>query len=96
MDFNELRHLNLSELQSRLKAAHDFGDNFQLRWEIDRNIFCPHCGVRQPNDDFQYPVNYHSPDEAHEEECCDCEKVFFVQEHVERTYKSAKTAEELI
>jgi DNA-directed RNA polymerase subunit RPC12/RpoP len=49
-------------------------------------VKCPHCGAIQPNDDFQYPVSYWGEEGPVEIECVECEKKFWVEESVERTY----------
>jgi len=61
----------------------------------EREIACPHCGTTQSNDDYQYPVTYWGDDSYHEMECEECNRKFWVKEDVRRTYRVAKTYEEL-
>lgn len=63
---------------------------------VDENIFCPHCGEIQSNDDGQYPVTYwgHSSEEDTDKECDSCGEKFFIKESVTRTYETRKTEEE--
>lgn len=69
----------------------------EKRYKEEREIKCPHCGTVQENDDMQYPVTYWGEPEISEFECQngDCEKIFFVEESVSRTYKTGKTKEDL-
>lgn len=54
------------------------------------SIWCPRCGEKQENDDYQYPVSYHGMENGPQEiECQYCEKPFWVIERVSRTYESA-------
>ena len=62
---------------------------FEQRKEAEE-IKCPHCHTIQPNDDWQYPVTYWGDDENVEMECVECEKKFWVDEYVERTYTVGK------
>ena len=64
--------------------------------EEKRQIKCPYCLELQANDDNQYPVTYWGDDGHHKMECDKCESTFWVKEDVERTYRVAKTEEELI
>lgn len=54
-------------------------------------IKCPHCGTIQPNDDYQYPVSYWGEDGPIEWTCTECEKKFWVEEYVSRSYTVGKT-----
>lgn len=71
------------------------------RWEKqykeDREVRCPHCDHLHDNDGdgSMYPVTYWAEDGPEERDCEDCGKQFFVEEHVTRTWKTAKTKEEL-
>lgn len=60
--------------------------------EAEQQIKCHHCGKIQSNDDYQYPVTYWGGGDAIEWECDDelCEKKFFVDEMVDRTYLIGK------
>jgi DNA-directed RNA polymerase subunit RPC12/RpoP len=53
-------------------------------------IKCPYCEAIQPNEDCQYPTTYWGDDGAVELECVECEKKFWVEELVERTYNVGK------
>jgi uncharacterized protein with PIN domain len=55
----------------------------------DRQIRCPLCGELQSSDDGAYPVTYwgEGPEEV---ECQQCEKKFWVEEIVDRTYDIRK------
>jgi len=60
-------------------------------------VWCPHCHVRYPLDFCDGDgdlCTYHGEDGAIEKECSKCGEVFFVVEHVQRTYTSGKTAAE--
>jgi len=70
-------------------------DSWMAEYKRDREIHCPHCDALQANDDQQYPVTYWAEDGPQEMACDDCEKTFFAEEHVSRTYTAAKTVEEL-
>lgn len=73
------------------------------RWLEERResmlIRCPHCGWVF-DDDESFCVSYHgSRDKGgpYEIECCGaCEKTFFVNEEVARTYESYKTRDEAL
>jgi hypothetical protein len=49
----------------------------------------------EADDDGFYPVTYWAEDGPEERDCESCEKTFFVEEHVARTWKTAKTKEGL-
>jgi len=68
---------------------------FEKRYEEEREIKCPYCGCVQENDDCQFPVTYHGEPSITEFECQECEKTFFVKEHVSRTYDVGATEDEL-
>jgi len=61
------------------------------QFDHDRKIFCPHCGTEykfEPCDGGEDLVTYWGESNAVEIECLneDCEKTFFVTEHVNRTF----------
>ena len=60
----------------------------------EEEIRCPFCDHLQSNDDQKYPVTYWAETGPQEMECDFCSKLFFVEEHVRRTYTIGKTAEE--
>jgi len=60
------------------------------RRKEEQQIKCPYCETIQPNDDYQYPVTYHGDDGPIEWECAECEKKFYVEEYVERSYSVGK------
>lgn len=68
-------------------------ENAMERYEKEREIRCPYCDKLQSNDDWQYPVTYHGEDGPVEWTCDnpDCEKKFYVEEIVERTYSVGKS-----
>lgn len=90
----DLLKLDSEELKSKLLWSSSLLDRMTIQSFITENIFCPHCETRLPNDDYQYPINYHTGDEAVEMECPACNETFFVREHVERTYTVGITEEE--
>ena len=59
--------------------------------EERESIRCPWCGVRQDNDDQQYPVSYWGSEEGPEKMSCEsCEKDFLVKEIVSREYEVSR------
>ena len=86
---NDLWKFSKPELEQMRETA-DYTDKILIDWELEQNVFCPHCGKRQKNDDGQYPCNYHSPDEPEKRDCDGCEETFFVIEIVKRTYVTIK------
>ena len=62
-------------------------EEFMAQWKKDHEIRCPRCGELQPNDEGQWPVTYWAEDGATEMECCQCDERFWVEEHVDRTWK---------
>ena len=64
----------------------------------ERCIICPHCGhEHDPSFDPEMLsglVTYHGDEPPQEFQCQSCEKTFFVQEHVRRTFEEKKTLEE--
>lgn len=65
------------------------------RMRKEEEIACPYCGHIQADDDGQYPVTYWGDDSYHEIECEECSQKFWVKEDVRRTYRVAKTYDEL-
>lgn len=68
------------------------------KWRKDRLIICPYCGyehnISQHWESMGKVVTYHGEDIPQEFTCQSCDKDFFVQEHVERTFESKKEMEE--
>jgi len=66
------------------------------RWN-EEQVWCPHCGALYPieagdgDDDL---ISYHGEESPIEKTCEACGKLFFVKEHVTRTYTSGLTADE--
>lgn len=60
-------------------------------------IECPHCETNLGLESFDLRglVTYWGEDGAVELECDNCEKTFFVEEHVRRYWGVAKTKEEI-
>ena len=61
------------------------------------SITCPFCGYVVTDgdfEDFSEHVTCNGEDMAKEHECEECEKTFFVDECVIRTWQVGKTAEE--
>lgn len=60
------------------------------------DIECPHCNEKQniEMESLDGLVTYHAEDGAVEWECYDCEKKFFIQEHVSRWWEVAKKEED--
>jgi len=69
----------------------DFIESLLKRRKEEGEIRCPYCGAIQPNDDYQYPITYWGDDGVVEWKCVECEKQFFVEERVERTYIVGRT-----
>lgn len=78
---------------SYLPTVSTMVDRMMENHDREREIRCPYCNKLQDNDDWQYPVTYHGEDGPQEWTCddTDCEKTFFVEEHVERTYFVGKS-----
>ena len=73
-------------------------EEFSARYDKEHSVFCPHCGKEQQNDDGFFPVTYHGSSDSGEYEkldCQSCEKTFFVDEKVDRTYKTFVSIEAL-
>lgn len=64
------------------------------RMKAEEEIRCPYCNHLQPTDDSNYPVTYWAEDGVTEMDCEDCNKTFYVEERVRRTYGVGKTREE--
>jgi hypothetical protein len=65
-------------------------------WSEGR-VWCPHCHAHYEVDACDGDgalVTYYGEDGPVECECRECEKTFFVQERVRRTYASGRTVEE--
>ena len=61
----------------------------------DRLIICPHCGYEHHDPEMlQGLITYHGEEEPQEVYCYQCDKTFFVNEHVSRTFEEKKTIEE--
>lgn len=79
----------MDELDDKLKI-------WEKKCKEEREIRCPFCGNLQENDDGQYPVTYWGEPGITEMDCQGCEKNFFVQENVRRTYEVSKKESDLI
>jgi DNA-directed RNA polymerase subunit RPC12/RpoP len=73
----------------------DIVDRILKRREEEQQIKCPYCETIQPNDDYQYPVTYWGDEGAIDYECSECEKKFWVEEYVERSYTVGKYLDKL-
>jgi DNA-directed RNA polymerase subunit RPC12/RpoP len=63
----------------------------------EEQVWCPHCGERyqvEAGDGDDDLVTYHGEEGPIEKTCEACGKLFFVKEHVYRTYTSGMTTEE--
>lgn len=66
-----------------------------VQWLADK-IWCPYCHTEYPLEEASEElVTYWGGDDIVEVECGECEKSFFVEELVRRTYTSGKTVEEV-
>ena len=61
-------------------------------YEIEE-IPCPHCNVIDPDYWETYPITYWGEDGAKEVICSSCDKFFFVDENVRRSYMVTKERE---
>ena len=77
------------------REAQEKMDLWEKQYKKEREVTCPHCEHVCDNDDGFYPVSYWAEDGPEERDCPSCEKTFFVEEHVARTWSTAKTAKEL-
>lgn len=68
--------------------------DWEAKYRREREIHCPFCDYCQSKDDGNYPVTYWAEDGPEEMECESCQKTFFVEERVVRTYATGKTREE--
>lgn len=57
-------------------------------------IHCPHCDERLEDDEHQF-ISYYGEDSQTEVDCYGCGKTFWLEEHVSRTYTTAKTRDGL-
>lgn len=61
----------------------------------ETQIFCPYCDKEYVPDYCDGDgdlVSYWAEDGPVEKYCCNCEKTFYVQESIRRTYTTSKTA----
>lgn len=56
----------------------------------DEEIDCPYCGYIHEGEDTYDHITYHGEDPAKEMDCSNCDKPFWVQETVRRTYECTK------
>ncbi len=64
------------------------------RYERNRKVFCPHCGEEHEDEYYECVSLYGTEKELWEVTCINCEKIYYVEEVVDRTYKSMKSQEE--
>lgn len=67
------------------------------KWEKDHALICPHCNKTIYPSDIEFMerlITYHGEDGPIYKECPYCEKGFWVNEKVNRTWDEFKTAEE--
>ena len=64
-------------------------ETFKKSWDEEHSIKCPYCGEDYTNDsEFKEDlVTYHAEEPPQEKECGNCEKKFYVQEVVDRTWE---------
>lgn len=67
---------------------------WEEKYEKDRKIFCPFCGEEHEDEYYECISLYGTKKELWEVECVNCEKIYYVEEIVDRTYKSMKSEEE--
>ena len=65
---------------------------WEERYQRKHKIICPYCEEEYEDDEYQCISYYGTEDELWEIECpnLDCEKIFYVKEIVDRTYKAVK------
>ena len=69
---------------------------WEEKYDRVRKIFCPYCGKEYKDEEYECISYYGSGDnDLAEVECSYCEKLFYVEEIVDRTYKSIKNEKEL-
>lgn len=71
-------------------------DELLKEWRKKRHIICPYCGNRhEPSGDMlekmENLITYWGEEEPQVFECDECRCVFFVKEHLERTFEEKKT-----
>ena len=68
-------------------------EDFKKSWDEEHSIKCPYCGEDYTNDsEFKEDlVTYHAEEPPQEKECGNCEKKFYVQEVVDRTWEVGKS-----
>jgi hypothetical protein len=69
-------------------------DDRLTQWQRESEVRCPHCDHLAPQDEGQFRSMW-AEDGPEETTCEHCEKTFWVQEYVRRTYATAKTKEGL-
>ncbi len=72
-------------------------ETMKKQYEEEHSLKCPYCGEDYTHDsEFKEDlITYHGEDGIIKKECQQCEKEFYVEESVDRTWNVAKTKEEI-
>lgn len=54
----------------------------------DREIICPYCKTEQSQDEKYGHISYHGEDSKRKIQCEECDKEFWVEEFVSRTFET--------
>lgn len=60
------------------------------RYEKEHKIFCPYCEEEYKDEEYDCISYYGSENGLTEIDCPHCERTFYVEEIVDRTYKTVK------
>jgi len=79
-----------------IKREADF-KKFEESFRKEHSLKCPFCGEDYTTDsEFKEDlITYHAEDGIIKKECQQCEKEFYVEEIIDRTWNVAKTKEEI-
>lgn len=61
-------------------------DEWEKKYKEEHQIKCPHCGYVLEGEDTYPFISLYGEDSEGEAECSSCDRVFFVREHVDRTW----------
>jgi DNA-directed RNA polymerase subunit RPC12/RpoP len=62
-------------------------DKFMQRYKEARQIKCPHCAdVIEDGEDMCSFISVHGEESDEETECSNCERKYYIKEHVDRTW----------
>ena len=76
-----------------MKQIEEQMNKFIAQKRHDEQIWCPHCNHNQDTETIYHHVTYWGDEERKLCSCESCGKTFWVEENVERTFKSFKEDE---